>query len=74
MNQDKAAGGWLGSGWLGLLGALIFLVIAVPLVWGGVVLIEVGGSSYYLVGGIGLALVALLILRGHRGANCGSRK
>jgi quinoprotein glucose dehydrogenase/quinate dehydrogenase (quinone) len=68
MDQDKAAGGWFGSGWLGLIGAIIFLVIAVPLLWGGVELVGAGGSPYYLIAGIGLALVALLILRGHRGA------
>ncbi len=68
MNQDRAAGGWRGTGWLGLLGALIFFLLAAPLVRGGVELIRVGGSFYYLIAGIGLALVALLILRRHRAA------
>ena len=68
MNQQTTSKGWLGSGWIGLLGAIIFLVIAVPLIWGGVELIGVGGSVYYLIVGGALALVALLILRSHRGA------
>jgi quinoprotein glucose dehydrogenase/quinate dehydrogenase (quinone) len=66
MNQTMTAGGWRAAGWLGLVGTIIFLLIAAPLVWGGIELIAVGGSAYYLIVGIALALVALLILRGHR--------
>ena len=49
-------GGWL----LPVVGAL-FVLFALPLVWGGVQLITLGGSWYYLVAGLGVALSGVLI-------------
>jgi quinoprotein glucose dehydrogenase/quinate dehydrogenase (quinone) len=57
--------GWQLS-WLSALGALAFALVAVPLVWGGVSLVRLGGSPYYVVTGLLLIVVAVLLTRGHR--------
>jgi quinoprotein glucose dehydrogenase/quinate dehydrogenase (quinone) len=51
-----------------VVGALIFLAAGLPLVWGGALLIRAGGSTYYLIAGLLLAIVGVLLWRGHRAA------
>jgi quinoprotein glucose dehydrogenase/quinate dehydrogenase (quinone) len=58
----------LRPGWLSVIGAILFLVIAAPLLVGGSKLIALGGSPYYLIAGLLLLGVAILIWRHHRGA------
>jgi len=42
--------------------AIVLLVLGIPLVAGGVRLLTLGGSAYYLIGGIALVIVAVLLL------------
>ena len=46
-----------------LLGALIFALLGVPLLWGGIELIGLGGSPYYLIAGIGLLLTLIRVVK-----------
>lgn len=46
--------------------ALLLAILAVPLVWGGVVLLLAGGSPYYLFAGAALAITAWLAWRRDR--------
>lgn len=48
--------------------AVLFLALAAALAAGGVWLIALGGSWYYLIAGIGFAATALLLLRARPGA------
>lgn len=48
-------------GWLLTLVGILFVLAALPLVWGGVQLISLGGSWYYLIAGLGVALSGILI-------------
>ncbi len=59
--EQQADGARMRPGWLGLLGALLFLLPGVPLVWGGAELIGLGGSPYYLIAGVLIVAVAVLI-------------
>jgi len=47
------------------IGTAIFLVLGVPLIWGGIRLVGLGGSPYYVIAGLLLAVTAILILRRH---------
>lgn len=48
-------------GWLLTLVGILFVLAALPLVWGGVQLVSLGGSWYYLLAGLGVALSGILI-------------
>lgn len=48
-------------GWLLTLIGILFVLAALPLVWGGVQLVSLGGSWYYLLAGLGVALSGILI-------------
>jgi len=50
-------------GWLLTLLGLVVVIIGLPLVWGGVQLAWLGGSWYYLLAGIGLAVTGIFIVR-----------
>ena len=62
MNQvDGApAQGFSALRWIG---TIIFLILGVPLIWGGIRLVGLGGSPYYVIAGLLLAVTAILILR-----------
>jgi len=42
--------------------AIVLLILGIPLAAGGVRLLTLGGSAYYLIGGIALVIVAALLL------------
>ena len=65
---ENGARGWLRPGWLAALGALLFLLAGLPMVWGGWLLIALGGSPYYLIAGVLIVAVAVLIWRGRAAA------
>lgn len=44
--------------------ALLLIVAGVPLTFGGVLLVGVGGAAYYVLAGVALILAGLLLLRG----------
>ena len=49
-----------------LLGAAIVLLVAIAFLYGGVRLIAVGGSLYYVLAGIALLTSAILLWRGNK--------
>ncbi len=56
-----------GSGGVPLagIGTILFLLLGLPLLWGGIRLVGLGGSPYYVIAGIFLVVTAVLILRRH---------
>src|SRR5258708_3955898 len=55
-------------GLLRLIGTIIFLLAGIPLLGGGVQLVRLGGSPYYLIAGLLLVITAILAWRRHAGA------
>jgi len=48
------------SGWLLPLIGILFVLAALPLIWGGVQLVSLDGSWYYVIAGLGVALTGVL--------------
>lgn len=63
MSQHASSATSARPGWLLLLVGIVVFIIGLPLIWGGVQLAWLGGSWYYLLAGIGLAVTGLLIFR-----------
>ncbi|ARR57046.1 membrane-bound PQQ-dependent dehydrogenase, glucose/quinate/shikimate family [Rhizorhabdus wittichii DC-6] len=57
------AGGPFQAGWVEKLTALLLALLGLPMACGGAVLIWLGGSPYYLLGGVALLLTAFLAWR-----------
>src|SRR4051794_17396017 len=57
-----------GSAVLRWVGTIIFLILGAPLIWGGIRLVGLGGSPYYIIAGLLLVVTAILILRRQRAA------
>ena len=50
MNQVESAPAQ-GFGLLRWIGTILFLILGVPLIWGGIRLVGLGGSPYYVIAG-----------------------
>jgi quinoprotein glucose dehydrogenase/quinate dehydrogenase (quinone) len=55
-------------GLLPLIGTILFLLAGIPLLWGGIQLVRLGGLPYYVVAGLLLVITAMLAWRRHAGA------
>ncbi|MEB0039696.1 MULTISPECIES: glucose/quinate/shikimate family membrane-bound PQQ-dependent dehydrogenase [unclassified Pseudomonas] len=54
--------------WLPTLLGLVFLLMGLAMLAGGIKLTQLGGSLYYLIAGIGIAITGVLLMMGRRAA------
>jgi quinate dehydrogenase (quinone) len=60
VTERRGAGFWLGAA-LSLIGALAVILLGGLLAWQGFELVRLGGSSYYLLAGVGLIAAGLML-------------
>jgi quinoprotein glucose dehydrogenase/quinate dehydrogenase (quinone) len=68
MNEVNGAGPPRSGVVLPAIGTILFLLTGIPLVWGGIVLVGLGGSPYYVIAGVLLVIVAVLSWLRHAAA------
>jgi quinate dehydrogenase (quinone) len=59
-NRLSARGSRRSGGWLIPVVGVLFILFALPLIWGGVQLATLGGSWYYVIAGLGLGFTGIL--------------
>lgn len=64
MGESEGSSGF--PGWRAWFACIILAVVAIPLFWGGIVLVWAGGSPYYLLAGMSVAISGWLAFRRDR--------